>query len=170
LPSAGRLRGGVSRKAKLLTEAPVKGGRNYDGQRIASRFFAEQTLPEGRPGLLPDGPQGPSLNPADAGNSGESGLHRDRPGVTRYRMWKGRPFRQTISSLAPLPRSVVGFRDCMPGPHRTVPSRTPPITPSLEGLRLSARNGTDATSDKGHDPMSGRDSPTCTATCRGGQK
>ena len=31
MPSAGRLRGGVSRKAKLLTEAPVKGGRNYDG-------------------------------------------------------------------------------------------------------------------------------------------
>ena len=35
LPSAGRLRGVVSRKAKLLTEAPVKGGRNYDGPKVA---------------------------------------------------------------------------------------------------------------------------------------
>jgi hypothetical protein len=32
LPNTGRLRGGVSRKAKLLTEAPVNGGPNYEGQ------------------------------------------------------------------------------------------------------------------------------------------
>ena len=31
LPNTGRLRGEVSRKAKLLTEAPVNGGPNYEG-------------------------------------------------------------------------------------------------------------------------------------------
>ena len=32
---AGRLRKPVSRKAKLATEAPVNGGRNYDGPKVA---------------------------------------------------------------------------------------------------------------------------------------
>ena len=32
---AGRLRWGVSRKAKLTAEAPVNGGRNYDGPKVA---------------------------------------------------------------------------------------------------------------------------------------
>ena len=35
LPSAGRLRKGVSRKTKLLTEALVNGGRNYNGPKVA---------------------------------------------------------------------------------------------------------------------------------------
>ena len=35
LPSAGRLIGGVSRKAKLWIEAPVNGGRNYNGPKVA---------------------------------------------------------------------------------------------------------------------------------------
>ena len=35
LPGAGRLRKRVSRKAKLATEAPVNGGRNYDGPKVA---------------------------------------------------------------------------------------------------------------------------------------
>lgn len=32
LPNTGRLRGGVNRKVKLLTEAPVNGGPNYEGR------------------------------------------------------------------------------------------------------------------------------------------
>ena len=32
---AGRLRGRVSRKAKLITEAPVNGGPNYEGPKVA---------------------------------------------------------------------------------------------------------------------------------------
>ena len=32
---AGRLRKQVNRKAKLATEAPVNGGRNYDGPKVA---------------------------------------------------------------------------------------------------------------------------------------
>jgi hypothetical protein len=35
VPSAGRLKGGVSRKATLRTEAPVNGGRNYNGPKVA---------------------------------------------------------------------------------------------------------------------------------------
>lgn len=35
MPGAGRLRKRVSRKAKLATEAPVNGGRNYDGPKVA---------------------------------------------------------------------------------------------------------------------------------------
>jgi hypothetical protein len=35
LPNTGRLRGEVSRKAKLLTEAPVNGGPNYVGPMVA---------------------------------------------------------------------------------------------------------------------------------------
>ena len=35
LPNAGRLRGLVSRKAKLGIEAPVNGGRNYNGPKVA---------------------------------------------------------------------------------------------------------------------------------------
>ena len=35
LPGAGRLIDGVSRKAKLLIEAPVNGGRNYNGPKVA---------------------------------------------------------------------------------------------------------------------------------------
>jgi hypothetical protein len=35
LPGAGRLKGGVSRKAKLWIEAPVNGGRNYNGPKVA---------------------------------------------------------------------------------------------------------------------------------------
>ena len=35
LPGAGRLKKGVSRKAKLSTEAPVNGGRNYNGPKVA---------------------------------------------------------------------------------------------------------------------------------------
>ena len=35
LPGAGRLSDGVSRKAKLLIEAPVNGGRNYNGPKVA---------------------------------------------------------------------------------------------------------------------------------------
>ena len=31
----GRSRGSVSRKAKLRTQAPVNGGRNYDGPKVA---------------------------------------------------------------------------------------------------------------------------------------
>ncbi len=34
-PSAGRLRKLVSRKMKLATEAPVNGGRNYNGPKVA---------------------------------------------------------------------------------------------------------------------------------------
>jgi len=34
LPGAGRLIDGVSRKAKLLIEAPVNGGRNYNGPKV----------------------------------------------------------------------------------------------------------------------------------------
>ncbi len=32
---AGRLRKPVNRKVKLATEAPVNGGRNYDGPKVA---------------------------------------------------------------------------------------------------------------------------------------
>ena len=32
---AGRLRGRVSLRVKLITEAPVNGGRNYDGPKVA---------------------------------------------------------------------------------------------------------------------------------------
>jgi len=35
LPGAGRLNDGVSREAKLLIEAPVNGGRNYNGPKVA---------------------------------------------------------------------------------------------------------------------------------------
>ena len=35
LPGAGRLRGEVSRKVKLRDEAPVNGGRNYNGPKVA---------------------------------------------------------------------------------------------------------------------------------------
>ncbi len=35
LPGAGKLRKRVSRKVKLATEAPVNGGRNYDGPKVA---------------------------------------------------------------------------------------------------------------------------------------
>ena len=35
LPGAGRLRGGVIRKKKLWIEAPVNGGRNYNGPKVA---------------------------------------------------------------------------------------------------------------------------------------
>ena len=35
LPGAGRLRGAVSSNAKLLIEAPVNGGRNYNGPKVA---------------------------------------------------------------------------------------------------------------------------------------
>ena len=31
----GRLRKQVSRKVKLATEAPINGGRNYDGPKVA---------------------------------------------------------------------------------------------------------------------------------------
>ena len=82
----------------------------------------------------------------------------------------GATVRQAISSPPGAVRRRRGLRDCTPGPHRTVPSCQPPITTFLEGLRLSARNGTDTDNDKGHDPMSGRDSPTCRATCRDGRK
>ena len=35
LPGAGRLRKEVNWKVKLLTEAPVNGGRNYNGPKVA---------------------------------------------------------------------------------------------------------------------------------------
>jgi hypothetical protein len=35
LPGAGRLKGDVSRKAKHWIEAPVNGGRNYNGPKVA---------------------------------------------------------------------------------------------------------------------------------------
>ncbi len=35
LPGAGRLIDGVSGNAKLLIEAPVNGGRNYNGPKVA---------------------------------------------------------------------------------------------------------------------------------------
>ena len=35
LPSAVRLKMEVSRKTKLSTEAPVNGGRNYNGPKVA---------------------------------------------------------------------------------------------------------------------------------------
>ena len=35
LPGAGRLKGGVRRKSKLWIEAPVNGGRNYNGPKVA---------------------------------------------------------------------------------------------------------------------------------------
>ncbi len=35
LPGAGRLNDGVNRKMKLLIEAPVNGGRNYNGPKVA---------------------------------------------------------------------------------------------------------------------------------------
>ena len=35
LPGAGRLRKLVSSNAKLVTEAPVNGGRNYNGPKVA---------------------------------------------------------------------------------------------------------------------------------------
>jgi hypothetical protein len=38
LPNTGRLRGEVSRKAKLLTEAPVNGGPNYEGLPRSARI------------------------------------------------------------------------------------------------------------------------------------
>ena len=36
MPSAGRLKGEVRRKSKLRTEAPVNGGRNYNGPKVTS--------------------------------------------------------------------------------------------------------------------------------------
>ena len=41
LPGAGRLRGGVSREAKPRAEAPVNGGRNYNGPKVA-KFLVGQ--------------------------------------------------------------------------------------------------------------------------------
>ncbi len=35
LPGAGRVMGEVRRKPKLSTEAPVNGGRNYNGPKVA---------------------------------------------------------------------------------------------------------------------------------------
>ncbi len=35
MPGVGRLRKEVRRKAKLSTEAPINGGRNYDGPKVA---------------------------------------------------------------------------------------------------------------------------------------
>jgi hypothetical protein len=35
LLGVGRSRKGVSRKAKPATEAPINGGRNYDGPKVA---------------------------------------------------------------------------------------------------------------------------------------
>ena len=35
LPGAGRLRGDVSGNTKHWTEAPVNGGRNYNGPKVA---------------------------------------------------------------------------------------------------------------------------------------
>ncbi len=35
LPGVGKLRKRVSRKAKPATEAPINGGRNYDGPKVA---------------------------------------------------------------------------------------------------------------------------------------
>lgn len=35
MPGAGRLIDGVSGNAKLLIEAPVNGGRNYNGPKVA---------------------------------------------------------------------------------------------------------------------------------------
>ena len=35
LPGAGRLIDGVSPRTKLLIEAPVNGGRNYNGPKVA---------------------------------------------------------------------------------------------------------------------------------------
>ena len=35
LPGAGRLSGGVILRKKLLNEAPVNGGRNYNGPKVA---------------------------------------------------------------------------------------------------------------------------------------
>ncbi len=35
LPGAGRLRGGVISNEKLWIEAPVNGGRNYNGPKVA---------------------------------------------------------------------------------------------------------------------------------------
>ena len=35
LPGAGRLRKVLSIRAKVLTEAPVNGGRNYNGPKVA---------------------------------------------------------------------------------------------------------------------------------------
>ena len=35
LPGAGRLRGEVIRKERLWIEAPVNGGRNYNGPKVA---------------------------------------------------------------------------------------------------------------------------------------
>ena len=35
LPGAGRLRGGVILREKLWIEAPVNGGRNYNGPKVA---------------------------------------------------------------------------------------------------------------------------------------
>ncbi len=42
-PGAGRLIDGVSRKAKLLIEAPANGGRNYNGPKVA-KFFCPGKL------------------------------------------------------------------------------------------------------------------------------
>ena len=35
LPGAGRLRKGLRGNSKVLTEAPVNGGRNYNGPKVA---------------------------------------------------------------------------------------------------------------------------------------
>ena len=35
LPGAGRLREGLGAIRKVLTEAPVNGGRNYNGPKVA---------------------------------------------------------------------------------------------------------------------------------------
>ena len=61
LPNTGRLRGPVSRKAKLVTEAPVNGGPNYEGLPGRSRRFR---------------PKGPSLNLAVCGNTRVSSTTR----------------------------------------------------------------------------------------------
>ena len=35
MPGVGKLRKRVNRKAKPATEAPINGGRNYDGPKVA---------------------------------------------------------------------------------------------------------------------------------------
>ena len=35
LPGAGRLKGGLSGNTKVWIEAPVNGGRNYNGPKVA---------------------------------------------------------------------------------------------------------------------------------------
>ena len=48
MPGAGRLRKGVSRKAKLPTEAPVNGGRNYNGPKVRFASLSKIWLYAGR--------------------------------------------------------------------------------------------------------------------------